>query len=233
MKHFLNSSQVDGKRTRELPQIDVSDSSTHVSLHKMEFGSEANDFCKVGHSGSTKRMVVYSGVIHTVVKSLQKNLPLDSPVIRDASCLSPNIRTNDWTTDAIGRLAFLLSHVIPEREVSVVKAQWRLYQLESIEEHWYKDGRTGKLMGIDCYWSKSFEMPSSTGGKKYDILSKLVKSILSLPNGNVERSLSDNKNSVTPERTNMSQETLMGLRRANVYARSCGGAHNVDTTRKG
>ena len=48
-------------------------------------------------------------------------------------------------------------------------------------------------------------------------------------NGNVERSLSDNKNTLTSERTNMTKETLEGLRGAKEYARSYDGARNINT----
>ena len=71
---------------------------------------------------------------------------------------------------------------------------------------------------------------SSNGERKYKLLSKVVKS-LSLPNGNasVERSLSDNENTLTNERINSKEETLMALRRTKEYAWDCGRAHNVDT----
>ena len=63
----------------------------------------------------------------------------------------------------------------------------------------------------------------------------VVKSFLAMPNGNanVERSLSDNKNTLTSERTSMTKGTLEGLRRAKEYARSCGGAYNMNTLSRG
>ena len=55
-----------------------------------------------------------------------------------------------------------------------------------------------------------------------------------LQNGNasVERSLSDNKNTVTAERTNLDVQTLKGLRLSKDYARRQGGAHKIDTHSK-
>lgn len=81
---------------------------------------------------------------------------------------------------------------------------------------------------IDTYWAKVFEIRTETGDLKYSLLGKVVKSFLGMPNGNanVEPSLSDNKNTLTSEGTNMTKETLEGLKRAKEYARSCGGAHN-------
>ena len=87
----------------------------------------------------------------------------------------------------------------------------------------------------DFFWSKVFTFMSSNGETKYNLLSKVVKSFLSLPNGNAsgERGLSDNKNTLTNERISLKEETLMALRRAKEYARDGGGAHKVDAYRKG
>ena len=48
---------------------------------------------------------------------------------------------------------------------------------------------------VDHYCAKIFDIKNSLGATKYNILPKLVKSAISLQNGNaaVERSLSDNK----------------------------------------
>ena len=57
---------------------------------------------------------------------------------------------------------------------------------------------------------------------------------MSLQNGNAaaERSLSDNKNLITAERTNLSDEAIRGLRMMKEQARSVGGAHKVNTSKK-
>ena len=67
---------------------------------------------------------------------------------------------------------------------------------------------------------------------KYTKLSPLIKAILAFQNGNaaVERSLSDNKNSVTSERTDLMDKTIVGLRLMKEYARKHGGAHKVPMT---
>ena len=69
---------------------------------------------------------------------------------------------------------------------------------------------------------------SYSGELKYTLLGTLVKSVLSLHHSNaaVERSFSDNKNTLSPERVNLLPETLSGLRR------SKGGAHNIVVSEK-
>ena len=73
------------------------------------------------------------------------------------------------------------------------------------------------------------------GTQKYKLPSKVAKHFLAYHNGNaiVERSFSDNKNTLSSERTKLSAETLNEVRRAKEHARSCGGLHNVNTITKG
>lgn len=87
---------------------------------------------------------------------------------------------------------------------------------------------------IGEFWAAVLLMKSKRGELKFQTLSKVVKSVLAIQNGNadVERSLSDNKNTLTYERTKLSDDTLIGLRRMKDHARSCEGAQNVDTNDK-
>lgn len=87
---------------------------------------------------------------------------------------------------------------------------------------------------IEEYWTVVMNIKTESGNMKYDSLSKVVKSMLSLQNGNsdVERSLSDNRNTLSAERTNLSDETLIGIRRLKEHARHNGGASNVEADSK-
>ena len=69
---------------------------------------------------------------------------------------------------------------------------------------------------------------------KFGLLKRVVCSVLTIQHGNAEceRSLSNNKNTLSPDRLLLGPETLMGLRRMKDYARSAGGAHMVQTTSK-
>ena len=100
----------------------------------------------------------------------------------------------------IERLAKMIPHVIAETEISEVKDEWRLYMVESERK---LPPPTTPLTRVDYYWKAVFEIKSNSGEQKYSKLPALVKAVLAFQNGNaaVERSLSDNKNSVTSERT--------------------------------
>ena len=169
-----------------------------------------------------------------MTKYLLKSLPLKSNVLKDAACLGPLTMRKEWTVQSIGRLALRIPHIIQEREVSLVKDEWKLYQLEEIPAEWYID-ENGNFKRVDSYWAQIFKIRDGSGIVKYRHLAKVVKSILSLPNGNaiVERSLSDNTNMLTSERTRLAKETMEGLRRAKEFARGCGGSHNINALNKG
>ena len=74
-----------------------------------------------------------------------------------------------------------------------------------------------------------FKIKRTSGETKYNQLQKVVKSVLSLQNANaaVERSLSNNKITLTKERIDLLPETLIGLRRMKEYARHKGGSHCI------
>ena len=82
---------------------------------------------------------------------------------------------------------------------------------------------------VDHYWREVFKIKTTSGETKYNQLQKVVKSVLSLQNANaaVERSLSDNKITLTKERIGLLPETLTGLRRMKEYARHKGRSHCI------
>ena len=160
-----------------------------------------------------------------ITKYCQRNFPLHSQFLKDVVCLSSFVREQNWTVNSIGRLAAHLPHIVSEQEITIIKDQWRVYQAETIDENWIKDSETGKLKRLDHCWAKILKTVSLTiGSRKYNILSKVVKSCLSVPNGNAgaERSLSDNKNMLVSEQNNLSPETIVGIQRAKEYARTFG-----------
>ena len=82
---------------------------------------------------------------------------------------------------------------------------------------------------VDNYWAKVFGIQTATGDKKFNLLARVVKSPLCIHHGNVdaERSLSDNKNTVTDERTRLSELTINGLRLAKDFVN----AHDGDVSK--
>ena len=65
------------------------------------------------------------------------------------------------------------------------------------------------------YWVKVFHIRNGGGERKYTLLSKVTKSCHSIQNSSasVDRSISDNENTLIPERSSVLDESLMELSR--------------------
>ena len=87
---------------------------------------------------------------------------------------------------------------------------------------------------VDHYWTNFFQEEYHQGNFKYSILQNLVKSLLFLAHSNrdVERSLSINKNTVTPDRVSLSDMTINGLGMVKDHVKLYGEPHNVHITRE-
>ena len=106
-------------------------------------------------------------------------------------------------------MASLFPHVVKEEEISKARDEWMMYE---------SDGKVEEIGGhnrVDHGWRSIFKIKTLIGERKYPILEKLIKSVLSLNHADsaVERSLSDNNNTVQTESNNMLKETIISLRR--------------------
>ncbi|CAF4482456.1 unnamed protein product [Rotaria sp. Silwood2] len=106
-----------------------------------------------------------------------------------------------------------LPHLLSDDDLDQLNSEWRLYVNETIPNEWYEHNSVGvdsqeiiKYRPVDYYWKHIFAMKNSSGGTKFLILSKLVKSILSLSHGNadVERGFSENASLVSDDRSSLS-----------------------------
>ena len=154
---------------------------------------------------------------------LQKKLPLKDKFLISAACLHPVNRKKHSSGRNIDYLASLFPHVVKEEEISKISDEWIMYESDD------KVGKIGDHNRVDHWWRSIFKMKTLIGERKYPIMEKLIKSVLSLHHGNsaVERSLSDNNNTVQTERNNMVEETIISLRRIKEHAQRKGGAENV------
>ena len=86
---------------------------------------------------------------------------------------------------------------------------------------------------VDHYWADVFREKSLQRECKYSVLQKLVKGLLCLAHGNadVERSLSANKNAVTPDRTSLGELTINGLHTVKNHVKVSEEPQNVKITK--
>ena len=229
MKRFLKAEIVNKKTGKELLKIDVKKKENQLAEGNIVIGAKSEKLLKKlsPHDSKRERAKMKEFFI-AVISYLQKKLPLGENLLICAGCLHPDSRKKDYTSKHIEYLAKQFPHVVKESEISIITDEWKLYQVENEKNLTGQDGR------IDHYWRNVFKLKTLSGACKYPLLAKLVKSVLSLHHGNsaVERSLSDNKNTVTADRTELLDETIIGLRRMKEYARSKGGAHNIIVTQR-
>ena len=84
------------------------------------------------------------------------------------------------------------------------------------------------------YWAKVFDIQNLERERKYTLLSSYQKLlVITKLQSNVERSHSENNNTLRLERSSLSNESLMGLRQIKEHARKWTGAEDVDTIDKG
>ena len=106
--------------------------------------------------------------------------------------------------------------------------EWQMYADMNIPQDWLLqiDGKTAR---VDHYWNKVLQSKSAVGSPQFNILAKTVKCALSLSHANSdnEQSLSQNKKTLTKERTGLSITILNGSRATEDGIRSTGRLSNV------
>ena len=92
--------------------------------------------------------------------------------------------------------------------------EWRIYQLETITEDWYKEfEEPQKFICVDHFWRKIDDLKDVMGEKKFPSIIKVVKTALILGHGNaeVERGFSESGKSVTDDRVYLSEASINGI----------------------
>lgn len=225
MGRFLKGHVFDEKYGKHLLKVEYTKPDNQLSLSRMEVGEKARSFME--KLSNDQQKVVLMGMKQfyiQVTRYLAEHLPLDSKLLRDVSILHPLLRKSETASQAIRRLAVMMP-MISEEEVSLVTDEWKVYQRgDNIED---------QPTRIDHYWALVFNDKNFQGQPKYRVLQKLVKGLLSLAHGNadVERSLSLNKNTVTPERASLGNTTINGLRTVKDEVRVSGEVHKVPITK--
>ena len=94
----------------------------------MDFGKEADAYLRnLSERKENVGQQFMRDSYASVVQYRQKKLP--SQLLKDITCLSPLFKSCDWTVNSIGRLAWQFPHLFPERDVFLIKDQWRLFLL--------------------------------------------------------------------------------------------------------
>lgn len=210
------------KTGKELSHVKYNKTENQLSVKDMEVGEPTRKALKSMSVDEQKHPLLgMRSFFHEVSKYLLSHLPLDNEMLQDLACLHPLCQKESKSTGAIKRVALRLPQVVSSGEVGLLMDEWKIYQEEKIPKNWYivPADKQEKMQRIDFYWNKILKQKNARGDYRFTILPKLIKSVLTLAHGNadVERSLSDNRNTVTKERTRLTTVTINGLRLVKDY----------------
>ena len=103
-------------------------------------------------------------------KYLQKNLLLESTLLKDLTCLATTVWNKDRTIRVIDRLAESFSHILKNQDLSLIKDRWVFINKN---QEWHQDFLTKHFKRLDSYWSKIYDIKSEVGSKHFDACKKL------------------------------------------------------------
>ena len=109
---------------------------------------------------------------------LQKKLPLQDKLLISAASLYPVNRKKHSSGRNMEYLATLFPHVVKQEEISKFCDEWMMYESDNKVEE------IGVCNHVDLWWHSIFKIKTLIGERKYPMLEKLIKSVLSLHHAN-------------------------------------------------
>ena len=182
MSKFIASKYITNEATKkmlgaaELMKVDVLDKKIHIA--KVQVGAKATTEMKnLGALEKKKTVTVMVGFLESCTKYLLNNLPLDNNVIKSAKCLHPE---NRHQKSALTNISYLIQVVIKALGddamhkafhsgqnktkydlIDKIRSQFQQYQMESIDESFYKYNETSKkdtYTQKTLYWKDAYKI---------------------------------------------------------------------------
>ena len=187
MSKFIHPEYITDDTTKKrlnaakLMNVDVKDKRKHLA--KVQVGAKATSEMKKLKDEVEKKKVKECMVefLQACSKYLLENLPLDNGVIKSAKCLHPE---NRHAKNALSDISYLAQKVIkalgdvamrktfrlkPDETkydlIDKIRAQFQVYQMETIEETFYKHVKEGKKhtrTQKNSYWKEAYEIAGIT-----------------------------------------------------------------------
>ena len=197
--------------------VDLDDPNLYVPLDEVFVGDKANMYLINDESDLTTSDVrrfqeTCRNFWSTAAKYAISKLPLENDLLKSVTWIHPHVRDYSKVSEVL-LCASELVQVIKEEEKAKLREEFMDYCTSELPPHLTQTST--QEMPIDTYWHNIAHVKDDSGELKYQLLSKLAKSILIIPHGNadVERTcifthMGFNKTKV---RNSLSVDTLTAL----------------------
>lgn len=174
---FMAQEHLQIKSAKGLLDIDILNDELHLPHQKIFIGARTQDVIAKSLNKQTVEDFLASAkkayvqcAIH-----LQKRLPFNNQFLKCASAIDPTARGHQITCERLQKLPVLLCNVLSDEEKDKYQLEIFQYQVDMKLAPPVDD--SGKLVAVDIWWAKVFNMP------KYYTLGKIVKAVLSCFHG--------------------------------------------------
>lgn len=136
MGRFIRKELLANKAAEKLSTISLVVLENHLLYKELEIGEQTRR--EIGKFSEEKQKFVLEAksFLVAVTKHLVNKLPLDNIILRSSKVLKPDAPSEDWTLKAIKILVKKLNVSV---DLDKLADEWKLYQLETIPEDWYKE----------------------------------------------------------------------------------------------
>ena len=177
-------------RSTTIDKIEPGHVSNFVPLTSMNMGVDVAHFLVANSSNTSANMKSeIQGFLQHVQKfyieaalQIQQRFPINDDTLKSLIVLNPDI-INSTSANEITTLATKFPNIIPHSELGQLDDEWR--QLQFMDTSDLPDF-TGKRKDVATFWGSVSRIVDTSDNKRYPILSKLMKSMLSLPHSNAD-----------------------------------------------
>ncbi len=181
---YLSSTYI---RSMSLDKLDPESQRNFLPLTSMSMGEDVSKFLMTPLSTAMKEEV--KGFLQSVqafyieaARQIKMRFPIDDDILKSLTILNPST-INSTSSSSVIALAGKFPNIIPEEEVQKIDHEWRELQfLEPSELPSSSETRAD----VVTFWGSVSRMTNPSGESRFPTVSKLMKSVLSLPHSNAD-----------------------------------------------
>lgn len=184
---YLSSTYI---RSKSLDSLDPIFPSNYLPLSSMSMGEEVSQFLIAHHANQAASYDLKGFLEHVqlfyieAASQLRKRFPIQDEVLKRLTFLNP-ATINSTTAFDVTRVATLFPNIIAENDVHKIDHEWREMQFLDPAEI-PTSSTSSKRQDVVTFWANINCITDTNGDIQFPTISKLSKSLLSLPHSNTE-----------------------------------------------